>query len=76
MYLLAFLFNYWFSAFQELGIAATKGGNECYCAHLTYDTGVLKAKKETNADNCNMKCVGDDSTICGGEKTLSVYYKQ
>ena len=44
---------------QETRFAATQGGTQCFCDNV-YDL-------YGEAQNCNMPCSGNKTTMCGGD---------
>ena len=59
------LFNQSFSFIQYYPFAGLQYARECFCG---YDF-----KRLGRANNCNMKCTGNNQQICGGGWALSVY---
>jgi hypothetical protein len=52
----------------------TEYSRECYCGNTVAPGRVPKATKASLA-NCNFKCSGLASSICGGDAWLSLYKK-
>ncbi|XP_071146990.1 uncharacterized protein [Mytilus edulis] len=52
---------------QYLGLQSY---NQCYCGNSLGNTNVYQKKNEAE---CNRKCKGDSSQICGGRGHSSVY---
>lgn len=52
-----------------LGVAGTQYSTQCFCGSSIINGGVLAASDS----QCNMKCGGDSSEICGAGNRMSVY---
>ncbi|TFK31513.1 WSC domain-containing protein [Crucibulum laeve] len=57
-----------FCSSQGFHFAGLEFGRECYC-----DNSIRYPAFATNANDCNMACTGDSSSICGAGDRLSVY---
>jgi hypothetical protein len=50
-------------------LAGLEYSGECYCGNELSNGASL----DKTSDQCNMKCSGDDSTICGGPDAISLF---